>query len=255
MGYNPLVMEKPIYTKDDRSESFALLGDISATIAEVRGGVDVDDTTLNRWRNAMSLLREFDTLVDDDDISIQEALGLLKDFDYFKDRYPYLDKDNLPDESREVMVARVAYILALGEGISATKDPSEFYEYRTEEADHSALLLSDSATDYVKDQEGFDTKFIPMMQTLARTANYIDTITDYKQDKLDGKVEVENTRGLYCKLGRGALNGFATATPHLLHPRNVKSFATMSVMRAKNRIVHGRTPYSSFNTVDTSVVD
>lgn len=242
-------MEAPKYIKDDRSESFSLLGDISATIARVHGRVDVDEVTLNRWRDAMGLLREFDTLVDDDDISSEEALDLLHDFEYFEGRYPHLDKANLPNDSRKVMIARVAHILALGEGISSTKDPEEFYKYRTEEADHTALLLSDSATEYVKSQQGFDRRFIPIMQTLARTASYLDTVLDYEQDIIDGKVEIEKSSELYKHLGKGAIKGFIIATPRLLHPSIVKDFSAMSVMRAKNRINYGRTPYSSANTI------
>lgn len=242
-------MENSRYIRDDRSESFELLGDMSAAIAKSSGGIDVDSTTLHRWRGSMGLLREFDTLVDDGEVSAEESLDLLRDFDYFKDRYPSLNRDNLSDEARGLMVARVAYILALGDGISTTKSVDDFMYYRTEEANHSALLLSDSATEYVRGQDGFEDRFIPTMQTLARTANYLDSIFDYRQDVADGKVEIEASAELFTRLGRGAIRGFMVATPRLMRPKVLKGFADMSIMRARNRIIHGSTPYSSANNI------
>ena len=68
-----------MYERDDRSDSFRMIGDIIATIAH-NHGIDVDAQTNERWRDVLSLLREFDTLADDSGISHHDALQELASF-------------------------------------------------------------------------------------------------------------------------------------------------------------------------------
>lgn len=75
-----------MYEQDDRSDSFRMIGDIIATIAH-NHGIDVDAQTNERWRDVLSLLREFDTLADDSGISHHDALQELASFDRFAEHY------------------------------------------------------------------------------------------------------------------------------------------------------------------------
>ncbi len=61
----------------------------------------VDDLTTQRWRELLGLLREFDTLVDDTHIDTEEALAQLKDFDFFRNTYPRLSPEQLPEAEPE----------------------------------------------------------------------------------------------------------------------------------------------------------
>jgi hypothetical protein len=63
-----------------------MIGDIIATIAH-NHGIDVDAQTNERWRDVLSLLREFDTLADDSGISHHDALQELASFDRFAEHY------------------------------------------------------------------------------------------------------------------------------------------------------------------------
>jgi len=238
-------MENPhSFERDDRSDSFRMIGDVISSVAEGRN-VSIDATTLERWRDTLGLLREFDTLVDDTDIHRDTALESLATFEDYAAHYPSLALPFLPIDTRRTMVLRTKKILEHGDVLKTTHDIDEFIYHRTEEANQTAELLSDCISDEVATQEGFYTRFMPVLRTLGRAANFVDTFTDHKQDLRESKVQIEGSRQFYTAVGTQALRNLALATPRVATPTVARQFLAMSVMRLENRLKYGKTPYSS----------
>lgn len=242
------------YERDDRSDSFRMVGDIIATVAENRS-IAVDDTTRKRWGDLLSLLREFDTLVDDSQMPANEALIELALFERFKDNYPSLGPPEVDLETHLKMVRRVALILEHGQYIRQTVDTAEFLHHRREEVDHTAELLADCATSDVTTQPGFYTNFMPMLRNMGEAANYIDTLLDFRQDRNEGKLTMPASTKFFRAVGSSAIREFARASPILTSPKVLWQFHKMSVMRLNNRLHHGNKPYSSIKNIHQSPDD
>jgi hypothetical protein len=235
--------------RDDRSDSFRMLGDVIASVAEGQH-VTIDTTTRERWRDTLGLLREFDTLVDDTDIDRTTALQALTSFDGFSENYPSLVVPHLPAEAHRTMVLRTKKILEHGDVLASTHDIDKFVYHRKEEADETAELLSDCVSGDVATQEGFYTHFMPVLRSLGRAANFVDTFTDHRQDLREGKVQIEGSRQFYTAVGVQALKNLVSATPHVATPVIGRQFLAMSVMRLENRRKYGKTPYSSLKNLN-----
>lgn len=243
MENNPVV-----YERDDRSDSFRMIGDIIAAVAE-NYNIDVDRITRARWRDTLGLLREFDTLVDDLEMPTKQALSELQTFIRFKKNYPNLGPPSIDAATHKRMVQRVEVILEHGRKISSTSDIEEFVHNRREEVYHTAELLADCASSDTTTQPGFYTAFMPTLRTMGGAANFIDTMLDYNQDKKEGKVSIEASVDFYRTLGANALAEFGQASHILISPGIIRQFYDMSVMRLKNRIKHGKRPYSSLRNI------
>lgn len=235
----------PDIIRDDRAESFFQIGDLTKLIAEIHCGLDIDDTTHQRWRELLGLLREFDTLVDDTDISHEDALAHLESFEIFTDRYPSLNPESLPADNRAALLGRTASLLSLGEQISTTRDLDEFVELRVAEGAETSLLLQDSATPEVTSTAEFSGRFLPVMRSLGVTACLLDSISDAKADAREGSLAIPPDRTFYARLGREVTRHAGPGLRALQHPPIIRHFGTMSLTRLKNRINHGRRPYSS----------
>lgn len=239
---------RPTYERDDRSDSFRMLGGVISSIAE-NHGVEIDETTRERWSDLLGLLREFDTLVDDHQMPEDDALSELLHFEQFKQNYPSLGPPEISEEAHLRMVRRVARILEHGQQIRYTTDPQDFLYHRSEEVDHTAELLADCASGDVTTQAGFYTRFMPTLRTMGRAANFIDTLTDYRKDKQEHKVRVKGTMEFYRLIGVSAITEFARASHIFADTRVLKQFGAMSAMRLKNRLEHGKRPYSSLKNI------
>lgn len=244
----PEIMSIEGYERDDRSESFRMIGDIIATLADTCG-ITIDDVTRARWRDTMGLLREFDTLVDDQGLSYEESISELTSFDRFRDNYPALCYPEMPEETHLKMVKRVAIILEHSKAISQTDDVDNFIFHRKEEVYHSAELLADCATGDTTTQPGFYTKFMQVLRTMGEAANFIDTITDFRQDKKEKKIIIKPTKEFCLNIGRIALNDFVKVIPIIVRPAVAKQFVSMSAMRLQNRRRYGKRPYSSIKNL------
>lgn len=242
--YHVYMKNSHFFERDDRSDSFRMIGDVIASVAEGRN-VTIDAITRERWRDTLGLLREFDTLVDDTDIRRDTALEELATFENYAAHYPSLASPNLPADTRNTMVLRTEKILEHGDVLKTTHDIDEFMYHRTEEVDHTAELLSDCISDEVATQEGFYTRFMPVLRTLGRAANFVDTFTDHRQDLKEGKVQIEGSRKFYTAVGMQAVRNLALAAPRVATPTVARQFLAMSVMRLENRLKYGKTPYSS----------
>lgn len=242
--YHVCMENSYFFERDDRSDSFRMIGDVIASVAEGRN-VSIDAITRERWRDTLGLLREFDTLVDDTDIDRDTALEELATFENYAAYYPSLATPNLPTDTRHAMVSRTEKILKHGDVLKTTHDIDEFIYHRTEEVDHTAELLSDCISDEVATQESFYTRFMPVLRTLGRAANFVDTFTDHRQDLQEGKVQIEGSRKFYTAVGMQAVRNLALATPPIATPTVARQFLAMSVMRLENRLKYGKTPYSS----------
>lgn len=242
-------MSSTEYLRDDRAESFFQIGDLTKLIAEKHCKVPIDDPTLYRWQELLCLLREFDTLVDDTQISKKEALQRLDTFEAFQTHYPNLSHNRLPQRNRVRLLNRTEQILTTGDALSKTDSIDEFIDLRTLEGKETANLLDDSATDEVRSNPRFAATFLPVMRSLAVTACLLDSITDARQDHEEAKISITPDRNFYSRLSVEALKSSKKGLPALGHIAVMHHFGIMSVTRLKNRLTYGKTPYSSLKNI------
>ncbi len=230
---------------DDRAESFLQIGDVTRTIAEIHCGVEVDQTTHERWRHVAGLLREIDTLADDTDTSDADVVQRLDDFSEFEGRYPSLAPDVLGKETHSLMLDRTERILKIGHHVSQATSMSRFIALRIIEGRQTAAFLDDAATPAVRNQPNFHDRFMPAMESLAVTANLLDSITDAKMDYKEGKIahepDAEFKKALLSQIRPHArLGGQA-----LLHGSVMSQFGVMSWNRLVNRVKHRQSSTTS----------
>lgn len=240
-------MDKFYNSLDDRAESFLQVGTVAKKIAEDHVGLSVDDVTHERWSQLMGLLREVDTLADDGDISSEQVLARLNDFSEFSERYPALTRNQLGNDVTEVLINRTDRVLRIGKSIAQTTSIQRFTALRIVEGREVATYLADTATEAVREQPGFNEEFLPTMQSMAVTANLLDSLTDGRADFKHGKVmrraDAEFYKTLlgqvprHAKLGRRAL----------MHTSVMQEFGLMSWNRLVNRVRHRDSVTTSLN--------
>lgn len=230
---------------DDRAESFLQIGTVAKKIAEAHCGITVDDTTHRRWSQLMGLLREVDTLADDSEVSHDEVLGRLDDFSEFRDRYGDLDRATLGEDARTQLLARTERILRLGTYIARATTMQRFTALRIVEARETALFLADAATEVVREQTAFSRDFIPTMQSMAVTANLVDSITDGAMDYRDKKMQRRPDSEYYGTLLKRVPVEAQLGSRALFHVSVLREFAIMSWRRLENRALHPRNQTSS----------
>lgn len=236
------------YERDDRSDSFRMIGDVVARVAETYG-ISIDQTTLNRWRDLIGLLREFDTLVDDQGISPDTALTELEHFEEFSANYPHLTPDAVGIDTHQRMVKRVGIILKHSRAIQQTQNIAEFVHHRREEVLHTAELVADCATSDTTTQPGFYTQFMPTLRSMGLAANFIDTLSDFRQDKHEQKVTIRGSPAFLVAIGGAAFRSFSRSAHVLKDAPTRRLFWDMSKMRLHNRREHGSRPYSSLRNL------
>lgn len=238
-GYAECMNTPQEFVWDDRSPSFRIVGDISESVARLHSGVSIDSTTHERWRQLMSLLRDFDTWVDDSGVTVDEAIERLESFDDLEEIYPALAPGEMEQEARDLLLQRTRKILRLGQFASRAETPYRFTCLRVEEGRQSARLLADSATPEVLSQPKFASSFIPTMESLSIGACTVDSIADargdYKQEKMDMKPNQE-----YYRLLTGAtLSHAMLGARALMHPEVAKELGTWAAVRFRVRIARG----------------
>ena len=245
-------MEHPhsdaLYYIDDRIEGYRSVGDTLGHLA-LRSGVDVDDTTLDRWRDLMGLMREFDTYVDEIVGDDSKAMAVLADFNFFRERYPTLDRPIIGVGRFDALLENTQTILEIGKSISRETDGSNLIDLRTAEAYYTAEMLRIAATDGVRDQEEFNT-FMWHATGLGIAANLGDTMLDARTDFARGKTQFEPTWGFYRQVGRAVSRH---AMPHMtvaLHSETIRLRTIMLWRRISNRLRNGATPYSNLHIIE-----
>lgn len=188
--------ERSDYIFDDRAESFLQVGEVAAHVAERHAGVTLDTATHERWRQLMALLREVDTLADDDKMPADELMVALRDFSIFGERYPALSPDTIGAEKHAALLGRTQRLLHLSELVSRESSVKRFTALRVAEGRETANLLQDSASETVVSQPGFAERFMPAIRSLGVTATLIDSILDAHVDKRTGKIAIDTGPGI-----------------------------------------------------------
>lgn len=240
-----MMQERNSYVFDDRAESFFRVGEVAARIARVHAGVDIDDETRERWRQLMALLREIDTLADDEGVDRETIMSALEDFSPFAPYYAALIPQN--DDRHARLLARTEKIFTLGDVIACETSPMRFAALRIAEGRETANLLDDSASDYVRNQSQFRETFMPTMHSLAISATLLDSILDARADKVAGKISIATDAEYYKSLACGLLRHSRLGAVALLHGSVMSEFGAMSMDRMRNRIKHGARRYSSLH--------
>lgn len=243
--------ENPVkkYVWDDRAPSFRQVGDVAERVARLHSGVVIDEVTHERWRQLMSLLRDFDTWVDDAKVPIDAAVQRLRDFGDFAALYPALTPEGLGPEAFQALIGRTHRILRLGQWVAAAETPYRFACLRVHEGRQTARLLEDSATPAVREQPSFTESFIPTMESLSVVACALDSVTDAREDFRQEKLGQQPTWAYYRQMSGVALAHAGPGVGALLHGGVMAEFGRMSVTRLRNRMAHGVTDSSSLHNL------
>lgn len=233
--------------RDDRAPSFFRFGQVVCLIAEKHFRIPLDETTAQRWRELMGLLREFDTLADDGSISRARALRLLENFESFASSYPHLAPDSLPAETFERLLQQTGEILDIGDQVAQEQDIDEYIRLRKVEAISTTDLLALTATSEMRDDIRFDFRFMPAMRKLGETACLLDSIVDAQHDFVVDKLAIEPNRAFYIATSRALYHSARESIPVLEHSAILKELGAIAIVRARNRIQNGLQPYSTLN--------
>lgn len=233
------------YVWDDRAPAYLKSGDLAVAMATEHYGLDIDDTTHQRWRQLMGLMREVDTWADDTGVSPEVVQEGLRDFTSFKVLYPALAPGEVGPETSAALLRRTAKILHLGQYASAAASPRRFVALRIAEARESVNLFEDVATDHVRQQEGFDLQFMPGLRALGEAATLWDSLIDGKSDWRKGDQALKPNPEYYAQTTKAMLQRTKLGGAALLHVKPLVHLGAKGVLRAVNRLQHGVPEYST----------
>ena len=236
--------DKPI---DDRAEAYRKSGDLVAAIARSHNHLDVDELTVERWRQLMGLMREVDTWADDTDATREDVLMGLIDFSIFKDRYPALAPGQLKIETHLSLLKRADRILKVGEFASRELSVRRFVALRVIEARETVNMLGDVATPHVAEQPGFDEEFMPVVRALGEAATLWDSLIDGRQDVRAGKQVLEPGAEYHSALTGAMLRRVKLGGAALLHFAPYVHLGAKAGERVVNRVKNGVPEYSTLH--------
>jgi hypothetical protein len=193
------------------------LADLLNSVAHEHCGVEVDETTLLRWRDLMGIMREIDTQADDSGVDHDEILRQMESFERFEERYPHITPDAIGQETFSQLLMRTRKILKLGEQVARATTDSRYVKLRAGEALHTAEVFRDSATHYVVDQSAFGNSFMPLLRRMAVLSCFIDSAHDLKKDYAEGKSVLQPLYRTRLTLALKAIGMSARLLPAALH--------------------------------------
>ena len=232
---------------DDRAEAYRKSGDLVAAIARRHSEIDVDEMTLERWRQLMGLMREVDTWADDTDATREEVLDGLMDFGMFQDRYPALAPGELPIDAHLSMLRRADRILKVGELASRELSVRRFIAFRAIEARETVNMFGDTATLHVTEQPKFEGDFLPVLRALGEAATLWDSLIDGRQDVRDGKQTLQPDAEYYSEITKALLRRVKLGGKALLHAELYVHLGAKAAARVKNRLKNGIPEYSTLH--------
>jgi hypothetical protein len=230
---------------DDRADAYRKSGDLATAIAHSHCGIEVDETTQERWRQLMGLMREVDTWADDTDVEPGEVIDSLIDFSLFEERYPALAPGALDKDARDNLVGRAARILKVGQWAAKEQSIKRFMTLRVIEARETVNMFDDVATPEVVEQPAFREDFIPTLRALGEAATLWDSLIDGRKDVREGKQALKPNTEYYARLTGAMLRRVKLGGGALLHVEPNIQVGIKVGQRIRNRIRNGITPYSS----------
>lgn len=235
------------YIPDDRIDYYRMTSRVMAHIA-TKNGVEVDETTHQRWWDTMGLVREFDTFADEYCATPEEALSALEDFSLFAPRYPSLRREVLDPDARKEMNDHAQTILHLGQLLAEETDIERFIDLRSAEAYYSVMVLDAAATTFVRKQEQFG-NVLWRVTGLCIGANLADSMLDARQDFARGKAKLEPSREFYKRAGLEAMRHAGPHAGDVLDLGGLKLRGQMIAHRVANRVKNGISPHSNLHLI------
>jgi len=220
-------------SSDGRAKRLQQVGDLIKAVATHHFHVEVDETTHQRMRHIMGLMREVNTSHDSKRRSPDSLIRQLSDgkSELFE-RYPALSPDEMESESFHALIRRTRTIFNLSNIVMTTRDLSLFLPARKWEGQHTANLLHDCATPFVRQQPAFTNKFMPQARNYAIGANYVDSYLDARDDYEQGKLKVLPDATFYKHVGSLAIKHIRPHLRSLLHLPVMREFGIMAINRA-----------------------
>lgn len=225
---------------DPTYPAYFQLGDVIGSIAQAHCGVQLDELTVQRWRELMGLMREVDTHYDDDPkLSPEATLIEVTTFDRFRSRYPNLTPEELGSATHNRLVARTRKIFKMGQLVAAADTPYRFLRLRAAEAVETAGIFEDGATDFVRHQTEFTKNFTPLLRSLGIAACLMDSAHDEADDYAAHKRSLRPTASFKAQALIGTTRRLVPGLRICRHPQ---------VIRELWRAAHIRSDRSHYST-------
>lgn len=199
-------------------ESYRVLASLLGTIAVHHSEVIVDNSTIQRWSDIMALMREVDNIIDDPSQDPHDIHQKLQSFDGFSGSYDSLAPSPNNSDIRERLFATTDKIITIGQSVASAKSISNYTRYRVEEGFATASLFDDSASDSVREQDNFQSNFMPLLRSMGAAACLLDSLKDLPHDHKQGLAKVEPTISNRATLFTSALRYLRPVVPVIKHP-------------------------------------
>jgi hypothetical protein len=209
---------------------------VLSTIAIYGYHIDLDTTTQRRWHEAMQAMRVTDSYADQPD-SQDRFVHLLDFVASFDESFPSLAAEQLGSTRYSKLIRGAATILKYGEQLSLADSPKEYIAIRAAEAQETAEVVTQLATEYVTAQPNYFARFAPNVQRLTTAAGFIDTAIDAKRDFREGTLAFSPSPAFRARLLQKGVAEIAPLAPILARPKIIASFGTLAVQAIKSELL------------------
>jgi hypothetical protein len=155
-------------------------------------GVEVDQTTRERWRDVIGLARGIDIYLDEGDrdalnARTAEVTSALAQPDFLAEQFPSLTSEHIGPTGYQYLCARIHNILVLNQVIKTTDSLSLYAQLRRVEGQLYADLISSVATSVVAVQDGYH-KFCQWLRVAGEVTNLANSYRDIWADYQRGEI-------------------------------------------------------------------
>jgi hypothetical protein len=155
-------------------------------------GVEVDQTTRERWRDVIGLARGIDTYLDEGDrdtlhVRTVEVMSALAQPDFLTERFPAISLERLGPNGYRHLCGRIYDIMTLNQVIKTTDSLSLYAQLRRVEGKLYAGLITSVATPVIAVQPGYH-RFCRWLRVAGDVTNlgnsYRDIWSDYDRGEI-----------------------------------------------------------------------
>lgn len=198
--------------------------------------IDLDDTTERRWHAAMQAMRVTDSYADqvDNQNRVEHMLNVLATLD---ESFPDLSAAQLGADRYSHLIRGAATILKYGEHLRVVDSEDEYIDIRAREAEKTAEIVTQLATDEVTTQPRYLDQFAPAVKWLTTAAGFVDTAIDARRDFRDGVLAFSPGVPFRAHLLQKGMAELAPLAPILARPKIIASFGTLALQAMKSELL------------------
>lgn len=201
--------------------------------------VDLDETTPKRWHAAMQAMRVTDSYADqaDNQDRIVYLLDVLATLD---ESFPDLSAENLGPTRYSKLIRGAATIIKYGEQLRTAPSAGAYVDIRATEAQETAEVVTQLATDYVTSQPNYVDGFVPSVTRMATAAGFVDTAIDATRDFREGMLAFTPSMAFRAYLLKRGAAELLPLAPHLMKPKIMNAFGTLAIQALKSEHLKSR---------------